>query len=93
MELVAMDMKARGLFLARTLSYTSAEFGITSCEISEATIALYDRCCAMWMKLREYFDEEINVGGKGVAKGLNSQYWGCHQRFFKGTILAPAPPS
>ena len=86
MELVAMDMKARGLFLARTLSYQNAEFGITTCDMSEEDIALYDTCTAMWMRIRVMFDDEIEQGGSKMQ--LNGAYWGAHQRFYKEFCMA-----
>ena len=87
MELVAMDMKARGLFLARTLSYENAEFGITNCEMTEEDISLYDDCCQMWMTVRRLFDKEIGVD-KTKKKTLNGAYWSAHQRFFKEMCLS-----
>ena len=83
MELVAMDMKARGMFLARTLSYQSAEFDIVTCEMSDDDTRLYDDCANLWMQLRDIYDREISDNPDAKKADLNSAYWSAHQRFFK----------
>ena len=87
MELVAMDMKAKGLCLARTLSYEKAGFSIDYCELSSVEVTMYNNCCDLWARIRQCFDDEIRVAGAGKhEKGrqvLNALYWGCHLRFFK----------
>jgi hypothetical protein len=42
MEMVAMDMKGRGMFLSRTLSYRGASFDIAEEEPTPHFLALYD---------------------------------------------------
>jgi hypothetical protein len=42
MEMVAMDMKGRGIFLSRTLSYRGATFDIAEEKVDGAFTALYD---------------------------------------------------
>lgn len=81
MELVAMDMKAKGLCLARTLSYEKANFAIEYCDLLPDQIDMYNTCCDIWAELRMLFDDEQRLSeAPGVINGL---FWGCHQRFFK----------
>ena len=48
MEMVAMDMKGRGLFLSRTLSYRGAEFEVVQEDLSEEYKTAYDVAVNFW---------------------------------------------
>ena len=42
MELVAMDMKLRGMYMARQLSFAGVGFSITEVDLPEKFIEAYD---------------------------------------------------
>ena len=42
MELVAMDMKLRGMYTARQLSFAGVSFSVNEVELSEKFIEAYD---------------------------------------------------
>ena len=48
MELVAMDMKSRGLFVARMLSFSGCSFEKVTCALSEFERTLYDQATSWW---------------------------------------------
>ena len=51
MELVALDMKQRGCYLSRTLSYKDATFETVELELGEADRRMYNDCASFWQVL------------------------------------------
>uniref|UniRef100_A0A915DG43 Strawberry notch n=1 Tax=Ditylenchus dipsaci TaxID=166011 RepID=A0A915DG43_9BILA len=86
MEMVAMDMKLRGLYLARQLSFKGAGFRVDEVMLSSDFVQIYDESVKLWMECRRQFaralshmpDESSKNGHKVWA-----QFWSAHQRFFK----------
>lgn len=84
MELVAMEMKQRGTYIARQLSFQGVSFKIAEVNISDRFVKLYNDCVRLWVKTREYFQEALRlVGDPLMSKKAWGQYWSTHQRFFK----------
>src|SRR3546814_10778297 len=48
MELVARDLKAQGLYLARALSFAGVEYAILEHSLTEAQIKIYDAYADAW---------------------------------------------
>lgn len=86
-----MDMKARGLFLARSLSYRGTEFEIEDVAITVGYKAIYDTCCDIWQQLEIIFDKAI-ADGHLTKKKASSAFWGDHQRFFRELTLGAKIP-
>ncbi|KJH46288.1 hypothetical protein DICVIV_07676 [Dictyocaulus viviparus] len=55
MEIVAMDMKQRGLYLARQLSFRGVSFIIQEVSLSEEFIKVYDDSVKLWLECRRQF--------------------------------------
>lgn len=86
MELVAMEMKQRGTYIARQLSFQGVSFKIVEVHISDRFVKLYNECVRLWVKTREYFHEALELLNNDQAKYNKTawgQYWSTHQRFFK----------
>ena len=56
MEMVAMDMKGRGMFIARTLSYRGAEFSVVNEDLSPEYRAFYNHCARLWGRMKKEFE-------------------------------------
>ena len=56
MEMVAMDMKGRGMFLSRTLSYRGAEFEVVEEELSPEYRKTYNACAVLWGDMKKEFE-------------------------------------
>lgn len=80
MELVAMDMKARGLFVARMLSFSGCSFEKRTCVLLAEERALYDRATRWWEELLKGFETCIQLTG---CESSGRSFWGAHQAFFK----------
>jgi hypothetical protein len=101
MELVAMDLKARGLFLARSLSFRGADFKVEETPENAAFTDTYNKAVDLWTDMWEHLplhiktlnerymlsDKETKALKEGPAK---SAYWGAHQRFFLQVCTAAA---
>lgn len=74
MELVAIDMKLNGRYIARQLSFKGVEFEIQEVDLTEQFEKMYDDCVALWEEAREKFDIALNLmEDDGKKKKL---YWG-----------------
>lgn len=55
LELVAMDMKARGMYLCRTLSFSGAQFQVVEAALEADMQQQYGAAAGMWSQLRREF--------------------------------------
>ena len=84
MELVAMDMKRRGVYLARQLSFEGCSFELDEVPLDNRFVEMYDKCVELWNDAKEYFHRAATLMGDDFKMpGMWQQYWAAHQRFFK----------
>ncbi|CAD5223444.1 unnamed protein product [Bursaphelenchus okinawaensis] len=85
MEMVAMDMKLRGLYLARQLSFKGVSFAVEEVQLDDDFVKLYDESVKLWMECRRQFQFAIDVlkSDERNEKTVWAQFWSAHQRFFK----------
>ncbi|XP_074602022.1 protein strawberry notch isoform X2 [Brevipalpus obovatus] len=90
MELVAIDMKLRGMYIARQLSFTGVQFRVEEIPLSKRFIKLYNECVELWVDAREKFEKalELMEGESSIKKAVWAQFWASHQRFFKYLCIA-----
>ncbi len=101
LEMLALEFKATGVHVARSVGYAQAAFETKVVELSAAQIALYASASAFWQELREALTESLAYRGKiesafgkknvvfvGVGdRAAWSVFFGAHQRFFKQLML------
>lgn len=90
MELVAVDLKMRGAYMARQLSFKTTEFKIHPCDLSPEFKLLYDDCVGLWSKALGHFMKaaDIFAGSKKNLRSMWATFWAAHQRFFKYLCIA-----
>ncbi len=90
MEIVAMDMKLRGMYIARQLSFQGVSFRIDEVELSGEFRQVYDKAVDMWVDLLHKFEEAASLvdADKKMKKTMWGQFWSSHQRFFKYLCIA-----
>ena len=77
-----MDMKARGLFVSRALSFEGCGFEIHRCNLSAAERAVYDAAADFWLRMLEVIEKCTRLTSD--HGGSTPRYfWGAHQAFFK----------
>lgn len=86
MEVVALDLKWQGIFLARQLSFTGATFRIQEVELEKKYLDIYDRSVKLWVKIKAYMQNVEEMTEK-KSRGMTA-YWGAHQRFFRYLCIA-----
>ena len=104
MELVARDLKAQGLYLARALSFAGVEYEILEHSLTEAQIKIYDAYADAWaiihrnleaaLEATRVVDEDsgdtLNRNAKAAALSI---FEGTKQRFFAQLLLSMKLPS
>ncbi|EYB83525.1 hypothetical protein Y032_0334g2852 [Ancylostoma ceylanicum] len=91
MEIVAMDMKQRGLYLARQLSFRGVSFTVQEVPLSDEFVKVYDDSVKLWLECRRQFQNVLSAmtgEERSSCKQLWGQFWACHQRFFKYLCIA-----
>ena len=104
MELVARDLKATGLYMARALSFAGVEYDILRHELTPAQVAIYDTYADAWaiihknmeaaLELTSIVDDTngktLNSGAKAAAR---SRFESTKQRFFGQLLLSMKLPT
>ena len=90
MEIVAMDMKLRGMYIARQLSFQGVTFRIDEVELSGKMKKIYDDSVNLWVEMLHKFTEAADLidADKKMKKTMWGQFWSSHQRFFKYLCIA-----
>ncbi|KAL0818579.1 hypothetical protein ABMA28_009017 [Loxostege sticticalis] len=90
MEIVAMDMKLRGMYIARQLSFHGVTFKIEEVPLSDSFKDTYDKSVALWVEAMQRFTEaaELIDAESRMKKTMWGQFWSAHQRFFKYLCIA-----
>ncbi|WPZ03193.1 strawberry notch family protein [Blastomonas marina] len=104
MELVARDLKAQGLYLARALSFAGVEYEILEHQLTQAQVRIYDAYAEAWAIIHRNLDEALeatrvvdedsgdtlNRNAKAAALSI---FEGTKQRFFAQLLLFMKLPS
>ncbi|MEL6614271.1 MAG: strawberry notch family protein, partial [Bacteroidota bacterium] len=97
MELVAKDLKAMGLYLARSVSYDGVDYRTLVHNLSDHQATTYNRCAEAWQVVLRNLQaalEATNADKCARARATAySQFWGAHQRFFLHLLVAMSAPS
>uniref|UniRef100_F6Q716 Protein strawberry notch homolog 1 n=1 Tax=Ornithorhynchus anatinus TaxID=9258 RepID=F6Q716_ORNAN len=90
MEIVAMDMKLRGMYIARQLSFTGVTFKIEEVLLSQSYVKMYNKAVKLWVNAREKFQQAADLidAEQRMKKSMWGQFWSAHQRFFKYLCIA-----
>ncbi|XP_012288560.1 protein strawberry notch isoform X2 [Orussus abietinus] len=90
MEIVAMDMKLRGMYIARQLSFHGVAFKIEEVPLSKDFTKIYDHSVRLWVEAMQRFQEaaELIDAENRMKKTMWGQFWSSHQRFFKYLCIA-----
>jgi len=97
MEMVARDMKARGIYTARSLSYDGVEYDRLEHVLSDNQRSAYDRMAEAWQIVLRNINAALEITGGGESSTAKSAamsaFWGSHQRFFNQYLISLQMPS
>lgn len=104
MELVARDLKATGLYMARALSFAGVEYDILRHELTPEQIAVYDTYADAWAIIHRNLEAALELTGivddldgttlnSGAKAAARSRFESCKQRFFGQVLLSMKLPT
>lgn len=96
MELVARDMKAMGVYLARSISYDGVVYDNLNHELDSTQRSMYDRMSDAWQVVLQNFDKAIDLTDSKNAlavKRARSQAYSNMQMFYNQVLTSMAMPS
>ncbi|KAL1537165.1 udp-glycosyltransferase [Salvia divinorum] len=95
LELVAMDMKARGMYVCRTLSYKGAEFEVVEVPLEAKMTEMYKKAAEFWARLRMELlaASTFLTNEKPNSSQVWRLYWASHQRFFRHVCMSAKVPA
>ncbi|EDV57981.1 protein strawberry notch homolog 1 [Drosophila erecta] len=90
MEIVAMDMKLRGTYIARQLSFKDVSFRIEEVTMPKEFRKSYNLAAELWAEINKKFQKACRLMciENRVQKIITCQFWCAHQRFFKNLCIA-----
>ena len=97
MELVAKDLKAMGLYAARSISYEGVTYRTLMHELAEHQTRMYDTLAQAWQVVLRGIEKALEITRANKSRAAKaaaySQFWGAHQRFFLHVLIAMSGPS
>ncbi|WP_198648345.1 bifunctional class I SAM-dependent methyltransferase/DEAD/DEAH box helicase, partial [Cyanothece sp. BG0011] len=102
LEVVARDLKAMGLYLARSVSFDGVEYEIIEHELNDAQVAMYNRYADAYEIIYQNIEKALELTGisskfgstNGRAKSsVYSRFESCKQRFFGHLITSIKCPT
>uniref|UniRef100_A0A7N6FKE0 Protein strawberry notch homolog 2 n=1 Tax=Anabas testudineus TaxID=64144 RepID=A0A7N6FKE0_ANATE len=88
MEIVAMDMKVSGMYIARQLSFSGVSFRIEEIGLDSDFKLVYNKAAKLVSIALQVFMRAADELGLVSRKSLWGQFWSSHQRFFKYLCIA-----
>uniref|UniRef100_A0AAY4EJU5 Protein strawberry notch homolog 2 n=1 Tax=Denticeps clupeoides TaxID=299321 RepID=A0AAY4EJU5_9TELE len=85
MEIVAMDMKVSGMYIARQLSFSGVSFRIEEIALDNEFKLVYNKAARLVSVKPEQAADTLGLVSR---KSLWGQFWSSHQRFFKYLCIA-----
>ena len=102
MEVLARDLKALGLYAARSLSYEGVQYELVEHQLTDEQIAIYDAYAGAFRIIHNHLDAAMKAAGITGASGtLNAQakaaarsaFESSKQRFFSHLITSMKTPT
>lgn len=96
MELVARDMKAMGVYLARSISYDGVEYTQLQHKLTPDQKYMYNTMSEGWQVVLQNFDKAMQITGSSKSsqvKRARGQIYGSMQQFYNQVLSSMSMPS
>lgn len=96
MELVARDMKAMGVYLARSISYDGVEYTQLQHKLTPEQKYMYNTMSEGWQVVLQNFDKAMQITGSSKnsqVKRARGQIYGSMQQFYNQVLSSMSMPS
>lgn len=101
LELLSRDMKAKGLYVSRTISFDGVGYRTEQHQLTGPQREMYTEAANAWMHVNKNLQQVLSnlleksngrVDGKAKAKAL-SKFYGSQQRFFQSYLTSLSLPT
>ena len=95
LEMLALEMKQQGSFMARTLSWEGCEFSTMEVPLDLSQKYVYDQAVFWWMQLKHAVGHALSfpiMRDYPPNKMIWRVFWSAHQRFFKELAICSKIP-
>ena len=97
MELVARDMKAMGVYLARNLSFEGVSYETVEHNLTPEQTQIYDAIAEGWQIVLQNLHKALEITGQKsnahARRNAAGQFWGAQQRFFNQVLTSLQMPT
>lgn len=97
MELVARDMKAMGVYQARSISFDGVQYETLTHSLTETQTQIYDTMSRAWQITFQNINDALRLTGANLnpnaKKAAKSAYYNAMQRFYRQIITSMSMPS
>ena len=83
MEMLALEMKRKGLFLARTLSWEGSDFHTVEVRLGQEQVTSYDGAVQWWFKVKDEIESAHQMLNMSAPKTIWRLFFAAQQRFYK----------
>lgn len=91
LELISMELKHAGIYVARSLSYQNCQFTSINAELTTEQIAMYDAATIYWQRLKKAEAKAITLTGLPAREW--QIFWNTFTRFFKCLCISLKLPT
>ena len=97
MELVARDMKAMGVYQARSISFDGVQYETLTHNLTNTQTQIYDTMSRAWQITFQNINDALRLTGANLnpnaKKAAKSAYYNAMQRFYRQIITSMSMPS
>ena len=99
MEVIARDMKAQGVYMARSLSYDGVSYDRLVHNLTKDQTRIFDTLADAWQVILQNLGAALEMTGatkKGAGRAranAMAQFWGAELRFFNQVVLSMQMPA
>ncbi len=99
MEVIARDMKAQGVYMARSLSYDGVSYDRLVHNLTKDQTRIFDTLADAWQIILQNLGAALEMTGatqKGAGRAranAMAQFWGAELRFFNQVVLSMQMPA
>ena len=91
LEMLALDLKSQGAYVARCLSFDGACFDDVACDLTPRDVSVYDECARLWLRAARLLDQGE---GDGMVRWVTGRNGGIGRWFAPlASASPPRPPS
>eukprot|EP00794_Sanderia_malayensis_P010733 gene10733-11882_t len=91
LEMLAVEMKAAGMYVSRGLSYRQTEFMTIEANLTASQIKVWNQAVHVWNELKRSLLIAIDRTSTSVPR-IWTHFWASHQRFFKQLCMCMKVP-